>query len=204
MRIIPRDRKFFDLFTDGGRNCVAAADLLVELVASPPEGRPEIAQRLVDVEHAGDDVTHEIMRALNTSFITPFDREDIAMLAGSLDDTIDDMEAAASLTVLYHVQDLPAGVTEQAGLLAQAAKLTAEAMPRLQTMRDLEAYWIAINDLENQADTVYRGLLGELFNTPGDVITKFKLKEVVERLEAAADKFEHLADVIQSIAAKES
>lgn len=204
MRLIPRDTKFFDLLADGGRNSVDAADLLIRLVNSPPPDRPGVAAQLVDVEHTGDDITHEIMRALNTSFITPFDRDDIAMLAGRLDDVVDDMEAAANLTVLYQIGDLPVDVARQADLLGKAARLTADAMPRLRTMKDMEAYWIGINDLEDEADAVYRALLAQLFNTDGDVITKIKLKEVVDQLEAAADAFEHVADVVQTIALKES
>lgn len=204
MRLAPRDTRFYDLFTQAARNVLDAAVLLRELVEGPPEVRSGLAKRLVDVEHAGDDATHEIMRAVNSSFITPFDREDIALLASRLDDVIDNMEAAGDLTVLYRIGDLPAAVGEQAALLQEAARLTVEAMPRLRTLRDLDSYWITINEIENRADNVYRALLADLFDGDSDVVTMIKVKEVVDQLEAAADSFEQVANVIQSIAAKES
>lgn len=173
-------------------------------MASTPPDRAAVAKQLKDIEHAGDDATHDILRAVNTSFVTPFDREDIAELAGKLDDVLDAMEAAAELAVLYRIDDLPAAMTEQVAVLMQASELTVEAMPRLRTLADLENYWVAINELENRADDIYRKLLAELFNDGTPPIVVIKTKEVIDQLEAAADAFEHVADVIQSIAAKES
>lgn len=204
MRLTPREPRFFDLFSQAATNLHAGAALLKELVVASPAERPAIAERLKSVEHAGDDATHSILNALNTSFITPFDRDDIAHLASWLDDVLDAMEAAADLSVLYKIQSLPDPVATQIDLLQQAAELTVDAMPRLATMKDLESYWITINDLENQADQVYRGLLAELFNNGGEPLQLFKIKEVVDELEEAMDAFEHVANVIQSIAAKES
>jgi uncharacterized protein Yka (UPF0111/DUF47 family) len=204
MRLAPRDNRFYDLFTAAAGNVLDAAVVLAQLVESPPEGRPALAAQLVEVEHAGDDATHEIMKAVNTSFITPFDRDDIALLASRLDDVIDEMEEAGDLTVLYRVGELPPAVRQQVALLHEAARLTVEAMPRLRTLKDLDSYWISVNEVENRADAVYRSLLAELFDGGGDVITLIKVKEVIDRLESAADAFERLANVVQSIAAKES
>lgn len=204
MRLTPRDTRFYELFGAAADNLLEGAELLGELVDAVPAERSVVATRIKAVEHAGDETTHAIMHALNTSFITPFDREDIAQLAGRLDDVLDAMEAAADLSVLYRIHELPRGVREQVALLRQAAELTVAAMPRLRTLRDLGSYWITINDLENQADDVYRALLAELFNDGVDPVTILKVKEVVDQLEAAADAFEHVANVIQSIAAKES
>jgi predicted phosphate transport protein (TIGR00153 family) len=204
MRLAPRDNRFYDLFTAAAGNVLDAAVVLAQLVESPPEGRPALAAQLVEVEHAGDDATHEIMKAVNTSFITPFDRDDIALLASRLDDVIDEMEEAGDLTVLYRVGELPPAVRQQVALLHEAARLTVEAMPRLRTLKDLDSYWISVNEVENRADVVYRSLLAELFDGGGDVITLIKVKEVIDRLESAADAFERLANVVQSIAAKES
>jgi predicted phosphate transport protein (TIGR00153 family) len=209
MRLIPKETRFYDLFAASAGHLPTAAALLLQIIDSTPEQRVGLAAQLADVEHAGDEATHEIMRALNTSFITPFDREDIAQLASRLDDVLDSMEAAGDLTVLYRIAELPAGVREQVNLLAEAAQLTVEAMPRLKTLRDLDSYWITINEIENRADTCYRALLAALFNSDGktdlaDLVTMIKIKEVVDQLEAAADAFEDVANVIQSIAAKES
>ena len=204
MRLAPRDTRFYDLFTTASRHVLDAATLLARLVDSPPEQRHGLAAQLRDVEHAGDEATHDIMRAVNTSFITPFDRDDIALLAARLDDVIDEMEEAGDLTVLYRLGELPDGIRQQVALLVEAAELTAEAMPRLRTLQDLAAFWIGVNEVENRADTVYRSLLVQLFDGGGDVVTMIKTKEVVDRLEEAADAFERLANVVQSIAAKES
>jgi uncharacterized protein Yka (UPF0111/DUF47 family) len=114
------------------------------------------------------------------------------------------MEAAADLVVLYRIGDLPEGVSAQVELLARMSELTAEAMPRLRSMRDLSEYWIEINRLENQADQAYRRLLAELFNNGKDPIAVLKLKEVIDVLEAAADAFETVAHTVEGIAVKES
>jgi predicted phosphate transport protein (TIGR00153 family) len=204
MRLAPRDTRFYDLFTAASQHVLEAAALLSRLVDSPPDDRAALASQLRDVEHAGDDTTHDIMRAVNTSFITPFDREDIALLAARLDDVIDELEEAGDLTVLYRLGELPDGIRQQVALLGEAAALTAEAMPRLRTLQDLDPFWIGVNEVENRADTVYRSLLVQLFDGGGDVVTMIKTKEVVDRLEEAADAFERLANVVQSIAAKES
>jgi predicted phosphate transport protein (TIGR00153 family) len=168
--------------------------------------RDSIAARMREIEHDADESTHEIIRKVNSSFITPFDREDIHGLASALDDCMDLMDAAVDLIVLYRVGDLPAGVADQVEVLSRMSELTAEAMPRLRSMKDLSEYWIEINRLENQADQTYRRLLAGLFNGDfgSDAITIMKLKEVVEELEAAADAFENVAHKVESIAVKES
>jgi hypothetical protein len=157
-----------------------------------------------DAEHAGDETTHAIMKELNETFVTPFDREDIYRLASSLDDVMDHMEAAVDLVVLYAIEQLPPAISDQVEVLERAAELTAEAMPRLRAMKDLKEFWIELNRLENQADQVYRRLLANLFSGAYDALTVLKLKEVVDELEAAADAFEHVANTVESIAVKES
>jgi uncharacterized protein len=141
--------------------------------------------------------------------VTPFDREDIYRLAGALDDVLDAMEEAANRIVLYRLETLPAGVAAQVEVLRRAAACTAAAMPKLEDMTELESYWIDVNSLEEEADELYRTLLGELLAPsdtarPVDVLSVLKTKEVVEILEEAADAFETVANTIQSIAVKES
>ena len=204
MRLTPRNTQFYDMFTAAANNALDAAVVLTQLVNADAAKRPELARQLTDLEHVGDHATHDIMRALNTCFITPFDREDIAYLAGRLDDVVDEIEAAGDLTVLYRLGELPTAVHQQARLVEEAARVTSEAMGRLKTLQRLEDYWITINEIENRADAVYRALLADLFNSGSDVITMIKIKEVVDQLESAADAFEHVANVVQSIAAKES
>jgi predicted phosphate transport protein (TIGR00153 family) len=155
-------------------------------------------------EHAGDDTTHAIFHQLNSSFITPFDREDIYNLASSLDDVMDYMEEAVDLVVLYEIEALPKGVEQQIEVLARAADLTAAAMPGLRTMDNLAEYWIEVNRLENQADQIHRKLLAHLFGGSYEAIEVLKLKQIVDVLEEAADAFEHVANTVETIAVKES
>ena len=146
-----------------------------------------LAAELRDAEHAADESTHEIMRRLNQTFVTPFDRHDIYGLASGLDDCMDHMEEAGDLIVLYKLGALPNRVNNQVDVLRRCAEVTADAMPRLRSMKDLADYWVEINRLENEADKSYRKLLAELFNGGIDPIELMKLKDVVDALEAAAD-----------------
>jgi uncharacterized protein len=202
-RLTPREDSYYDMFADSANNLVTGARLLVELISEGAD-REGIAEKMRACEHAGDEFTHAIMRRLNESFITPFDREDIYRLASSLDDVMDFMEAAADLVLLYKIEELPRDVIAQVEVLERAAELTADAMPRLRGLRDLSEYWIEINRLENQADQTYRRLLAELFSGKYDALTVLKAKEVVDQLEAAADAFEHVANIVETIAVKES
>ncbi|TAM88065.1 MAG: DUF47 domain-containing protein [Jatrophihabitans sp.] len=202
-RLTPRDTAFYEMFTEAGRNVGAAADVLAGLL-DPNANRSAIAKQLREREHAGDQVTHQIMRQLNTSFVTPFDREDIYRLASALDDVIDAMEAAADFVVLADVGKLPALMGDQITLLVKSAHETADAMARLRTLRDLEPYWIEVNRLENEADRVYRKLLSKLFSGDYDALTMVKLREVADGLEEAADALEHVAHAVETIAVKES
>jgi predicted phosphate transport protein (TIGR00153 family) len=191
------------MFTESGRNLAEAAEVLGRLL-DPNANRDAVAKDLRDREHAGDSVTHRIMRQLNTSFVTPFDREDIYRLASALDDVVDAIEAAADFIVLADVGKLPALMQEQISLLVRSARETANAMARLKTLRDLEPYWIEVNRLENEADRVYRKLLSRLFSGDYDALTMVKLREVADGLEDAADALEHVAHAVETIAVKES
>jgi hypothetical protein len=192
------------MFATSGKNLVVGAGLLKDLLGADAAERKVIAEKMRAAEHAGDEATHAIMRELNETFVTPFDREDIYRLASSLDDVMDAMEAAVDLVVLYKIGELPAEVADQVDVLERAAELTADAMPRLRSMKDLSEYWIELNRLENQADHVYRRLLARLFSGEYDTLTVLKLKEVVDQLEEAADAFEHVANTVETIAVKES
>lgn len=202
-RLTPRDNAFYAMFTEAGRNVAESVEVLGGLM-DPNANRDAIAKELCEREHAGDAVTHRIMRQLNTSFVTPFDREDIYRLASALDDVIDAIEAAADFIVLADVGKLPPLMNEQIQLLQRSANETAEAMSRLKTLRDLEPYWIEVNRLENEADRVYRKLLSKLFSGDYDALTMVKLREVADGLEEAADALEHVAHAVETIAVKES
>jgi predicted phosphate transport protein (TIGR00153 family) len=204
-RLTPQENSFYDLFATSAGFLVEGSRELTKILGTDPGEREEIASRMREIEHNADMATHEIIRRVNSSFITPFDREDIHGLAATLDDCMDLMDAAVDLIVLYRIGELPAGVSDQVEVLARMSELTADAMPRLRSMKDLAEYWIEINRLENQADQIYRRLLAELFNGNHlDAITVMKHKEVIEELEAAADAFEKVAHKVESIAVKES
>jgi predicted phosphate transport protein (TIGR00153 family) len=204
IRLTPRETSFYDMFAASADNLVVGSKLLLELLGADVAARPELSERMRAAEHAGDDITHGIFHQLNSSFITPFDREDIYNLASSLDDVMDYMEEAVDLVVLYEIEALPKGVEQQIEVLARAAELTAAAMPNLRSMDNLAEYWIEVNRLENQADQIHRKLLAHLFGGSYEALEVLKLKQIVDVLEEAADAFEHVANTVETIAVKES
>jgi predicted phosphate transport protein (TIGR00153 family) len=204
LRLTPQETSFYDLFSQSAANLVVGCDLISKLVAASVDERGAIGAQIRDCEHAGDDITHRIYRQLNSTFVTPFDREDIYRLASRLDDVMDFVEAAADLIVLYGIVELPDGVFAQCDVLQRAATIAADAMPRLRGLKDLEEYWIEANRLENEADQIHRKLVARLFSGEYDALTVLKLKELVDELEQAADAFEHVADTVETIVVKES
>ncbi len=204
LRLTPRDSSFFDLLAASAAHLVTGANLLAELLGADRPTRKALAKQLNEVEHLADEATHSIMRRLNQTFVTPFDRDDIYNLASALDDCMDFMEEASDLIVLYKLEELPARVSDQVQVLQRCAELTADAMPRLRSMADLAEYWVEVNRLENQADKAHRKLLAQLFDDVSDPIQLMKLKEVIEKLEDAADAFEKVANTVETIALKES
>jgi len=204
LRLTPRDTTYFDMLATLAQHNVTGASLLAELLGASRQERDAIARRLSEAEHVADDATHSIMRRLNQTFVTPFDRDDIYGLASALDDCMDAMEEAGDLIVLYKVDELPLRVSEQVQVLQRCAELTAEAMPRLRSMDQLSDYWIEINRLENQGDKLHRELIAELFDDTTDPVLLMKLKEIVDMLEEGADAFERVANMVETIALKES
>jgi predicted phosphate transport protein (TIGR00153 family) len=203
LRFRPVDTSFYDLFARSAGHLVEGAALLAQVLGDGND-RKAIAQRMHEAEHACDETTHEIVRRVNSTFVTPFDREDIYALASGLDDVMDLMEEAVDLVQLYEVRELPDEVATIVEVLQRAAELTAEAMPQLETLRHLEEYWIEINRLENTADKAYRRILAHLFSGAYDALDVLKLKDVVDSLEGAADAFEKVANIVEQIAVKES
>ena len=204
-RLTPQEPGFYALFARSAQHLVDGATELTAVLGAGLQERAAIAARIHEIEHAADESTHELIRRVNSSFVTPFDRADMHGLASQLDTCMDHMDAAADLIVLYRLGELPRGVAEQVEILARMADLTAESMPRLRSPRDLSGYWIEVNRLENQADQVYRRLLAQLFNDESaEPILLMKLKEVIDELEAAADSFEDLATKVESISVKGS
>ena len=206
IKIRPNDDTFYDYFSRAAANLVKGTALLSEL-ALPGADVPSIGERLVEVEHDSDSITHELYKKINSTFVTPFDREDIYRLGSGLDDIMDHLEAIGTFVYLYGLSSLPAlprEMLEIIDVLDQQAKVTADAMPRLKSMKDLSDYWVECNRLENEGDRAYRMLLVRLFSGEYDALTVLKMKEVADEMEAACDAFEHVANTVETIAVKES
>ena len=204
----PDGPSFFDLLSTQAAQLVTGANLLASMLGASPEERVALRDQLHEVEHQGDEVNHQVVRRLNLSFVTPFDREDLGFLASRLDDCMDLMDEAGDLFVLYGLTSVPdevgAHLASQVNVLTRCADLTAEAMPGLKSPLDLRDYWVEINRLENEGDRAYRLTLTNLFDSGLDPVTIIKVKDVIEVLERCADAFEDLANGIESIAVKES
>lgn len=203
LKFRPVDGSFYDLFSEAASHLVAGSDLLAEMLSNGND-REAVAQRMRDAEHKADETTHAIVRRANSTFVTPFDREDIYALASALDDVMDMMDEAVDLVLLYDVSTLPPETSEQVEVLQRCAELTATSMPGLRTMASLDEYWIEINRLENAGDRSYRRILAGLFNGEREALEVIKLKDVVEALEGAIDAFERVANIVEQIAVKES
>ena len=204
LKLTPQENVFYELFSASASNLLEGANTLHALITGPQEDRERLNAELRDQEHRGDDKTHSILREVNSTFVTPIDREDIYRLASRLDDVMDFFEAAGDLIVLYELDALPREMHQLAELLVRAAELTAQAMPRLKSLKNLSDYWIEVNRIENEADKLHRRFVAKLFSGEFDALTVLKLKEVAEELEAAADAFENVADTVETIAVKES
>lgn len=203
-KLTPQNTSFYGQFADLAGHIRDGAHVLRDALAGPPEDWKAAAKRLKDIEHDGDEATHAILSAVNSSFITPFDRDDIYRLAARLDDCLDHIEASLDIMVLYRVGDIPSKVLKQVDVLVEMAELTLQAMPGLEKMANLRQFWVTINSLENDADRNYRRMIANLFDSDRDAIDVIRHKALYDELEAAADAFETVANTVESIAAKES
>ena len=202
LRLIPREESFFDLFEDMAVKVKEGADGLLDLLTEYTD-LDRKAGRIMDIEHEGDELTHEMMRRLNTTFVTPFDREDIYSLASSLDDILDHIEAAADLLQLHKIAEPLPQMVGLARTLAHAAGKTAEAMPKLREMKGMEEYWVEINRLENEGDRFYRRTIAELFSGDYKAMDVLKWKDIIEEIEGAIDRLEDVANTVESIVLKQ-
>ncbi len=203
LRVVSSDASFFDLFEQMAAKVKQGADELLDLLTNYGD-LDRKAGRILDTEHEGDEVTHEIIRRINTTFVTPFDREDIHLLASSLDDVLDNIAAAAENLQLFRIDQPLPQIVSQAKTLALAADKTAEAMPLLRKMKGLEEYWIEINRLENEGDRSYRRTIAELFSGDYKAMDVLKFKGIIEEIEAGLDRLEDVANTIETISLKHS
>ncbi len=203
--LMPRDDKFFDLFEVSAKNMVRAAESLKDMIYSW-ERFDEKLEEMTQIEHQGDTITHEIMFQLNRSFITPFDREDIGLLAHSLDDVTDLIQSAADTMVLYKVKTPGKRARELADIIVQITTEVENVMPGLRrhnaNLEKILNSCVEINRLENVADTIYRTALTELFDDDSDIADVIKWREIYEHMESATDMCEDVANVLESVALK--
>jgi predicted phosphate transport protein (TIGR00153 family) len=199
----PRDRIYFELFEEAGQNVMRASDLLDAMLADYPEDK-HLAQEILDCEHEGDRITHDIIDRLNHTFVTPIDREDILALASALDDVVDYTEEVADYMGLYKIEAPMDQAIRLARVLKQASAQVAEAIPRLRGFRDISRYTVEINRLENEGDRITREAVASLFDGGIDPMVVIRWKDLFERLEAAIDATERVAHIIEGIVIKNS
>ncbi len=201
VRLIPRETKFFELFSDLAQNVTLGAYQLRDLLQNYTNVASAV-QKIKDTEHKGDEITHAVFIKLNSTFITPFDREDIHTLTSSLDDVLDYIYAAASRLVTYKITNPPAEAVELAKVVLRQAEELGKAVALLEKGDALLKHCVEINRLENEADTITRAAIGRLFETETDPIRLIKHKELLEVLEMATDKAEDAANVLESVVLK--
>ncbi len=200
--LVSRDRHYFDLFEEAAGNIVRAADLLDQLLRSFPDRREELTRDILICEQEGDRITHDIIRRLNETFVTPIDREDIYALASALDDIVDYTEEAADYLGLYKIEAPMDQAQQLAHVLLQAARSIAEAMPRLRAFEDISHYTVEINRLENDGDRITREAMASLFDDGIDPMVVIRWKDIYDRLENAIDATEHVANILEGITIK--
>ena len=201
---IPRQQNFFVLFEDSARNMVKAAHSLKELVDTWEDVEQKVGE-LDELEHQGDTITHQIMAQVHRTFVTPFDREDIALLGHTLDDVTDFIHAAGTAMLLYKVAPPGQRAKELADIIVQGATEVEKALPKLRRGRELRKvleHCIEINRLENMADTVFRAAMAELFDDSKDMAHVIKWREIYEHMESATDRCEDVANVLEGVALK--
>jgi predicted phosphate transport protein (TIGR00153 family) len=201
LRLIPRETKFIDAFADITNNLTDGAKLLREILTNMQDVDSRV-QKLKDIEHKGDEMTHNVLTRLNQTFITPFDREDIYRLASSLDDVLDFVYAAGERLVMYKIRGIYPAASELAGVVVRQSEQLCEAVSALNKHDRALQICVEINRLENEADRIANTAVAHLFDTERDPIKLIKQKELYEVLETASDKAEDAANVIESVVVK--
>ena len=200
--LIPREVRFFDLFDRQSEHIIKAAAVLHELVHNFADARAK-AHAIKEIEHQGDQITHEIVKRLNTTFITPIDREDIHALATRLDDVLDFIEAASERLVVYRIKEPTSASRAMAEVIVKTTHSMDRAIKCLRTMDpSFHEHAVEVNRLENSADALLRDSLAALFEEQGDPIEVIKWKEIYETMETVTDRCEDVANVIESIILK--
>jgi predicted phosphate transport protein (TIGR00153 family) len=212
LRLAPKETKFFDMFAEMCTNLQEGAREMQTLLrdmnqhSSSKPGMPVdvqgSVQRIKELEHRGDEMTHAIITRLNQTFITPFDREDIHKLASSIDDVLDYINAACDRILMYRIAEVEPAAAQLAGIIVRQSDALSKAISELGEQKNVIDYCVEVNRLENEADVVARKAIGELFDREHDPISLIKHKELYEVLETATDKAEDAANVVESVVVK--
>jgi hypothetical protein len=202
--LVPREKAFYAQFDRQAEYIVDGAAQLVDMLRSRSD-ETELRERrraLRDAEHRGDEVTHEIVRLLNRTFVAPFDREDIYGLTSGLDDILDYVDEVADTVVIYRIWEIPDSAVRMAELIYSATQQLQMAVRKLESLKELPEHWIEVHRLENEGDVVSRAAIGALFEPGGDPIEVVKLKDFYTLLEDCLDRCEDVANVVESISIK--
>ena len=196
--LLPRDSTFFDLFNEAGQNTLRAAEKLNEMMAVWPDDNG-LGREILIIEQEGDRITHDIINRLNSTFVTPIDREDIYGLATKLDDVVDYIEEAADFLALYQIEAPMDQAQDLTRILVDCCKKLSLGLENLPSFRDLDKYWIEINRLENDGDRVSRDAVASLFSNGIDPMVVIRWKDIFAVLEKAIDATETSAHILEGI-----
>jgi predicted phosphate transport protein (TIGR00153 family) len=202
--LIPREEKFFDLFIDSSRNIVKAAHCLQDMLNNWKDREAKLAE-ITKLEHKGDTIAHQIVSLLHTTFVTPFDRDDIAHLSHTMDDILDFIHSAADFMIIYKVKEPTERAKELAEIIVQATEEVERVVSLLDNrtgLKKVTEHCVELNRLENRADKIFRSALGELFDTTKNTVYVIKWREIYEHMETATDRCEDVADVLEGVACK--
>jgi hypothetical protein len=203
LTLLPRDRAFFDLFTEAGQNTLHAARLLDRMMGSWPDDGG-LAREIFKAEQEGDRITHDIVQRLNSTFVTPLDRDDIYALATQVDDVVDYTEEAADFLGLYKIEAPMAQAQALTKVLVDACEQLAGGLEHLQGFEDLDKYWVEIHRLENEGDRISRDAMASLFSNRIDPMVVIRWKDMFAVLENAIDATETAAQTLEGIVIKNS
>jgi uncharacterized protein len=203
LSLLPRDHTFFDLFIEAGQNTVLASRLLDQMMGSWPDDSG-LSQEILKAEQEGDRITHDIIRRLNSTFVTPIDREDIYGLATRMDDIVDLTEEAADFLGLYQIEAPMSQAQALTKVLVGACEQLAEGLEHLREFKGLDKYWIEIHRLENEGDRISRDAVASLFSNGIDPMVVIRWKDMFAVLESAIDATETAAQIIEGIVIKNS
>lgn len=195
------DRAFYEAFEAHASRIVEAAKLVAEMLKDPRRA-PELAKQVSQTENAGDKITHETIARLHKTWITPIDRSDIHSLITSLDDVLDLTEAVSERLLLYGVTDCPDFIVALGAVVVRATEAVEKAirlLPQVKRPKEMLDLCVEINRLENEADADYRRALAELFRGAYDALSVMKWRDIIDNLEAATDRCEDVANILEGI-----